>query len=100
MLTLFVNLIQFSSTDQDENEIIHDALSVHDSSDESVDKGNTEDRNCDDRISENESTQESAKDMKEVTLVPVKKKPGRPKKSIGNDFPTNGTPVEGKKKRG
>ena len=65
--------------DEDLNNI-DDALSVHDSSDESEDDRTLE-RNSDDEISANKSTQESGK---EGTSPPTKKKRGRPKKSIGN----------------
>ena len=64
--------------DEDLNNI-DDALSVHDSSDESEDDRTLE-RNSD-KISGNKSTQESGK---EGTSPPTKKKRGRPKKSIGN----------------
>ena len=65
--------------DEDPNNI-DDALSVHDSSDESEDDRTLE-RNSDDEISANKSTQESGK---EGTSPPTKKKRGRPKKSTGN----------------
>ena len=65
--------------DEDPNNIIDDALSVHDSSDESEDDRTLE-RNSD-KISGNKSTQESGK---EGTSPPAKKKRGRPKKSTGN----------------
>ena len=66
--------------DEDPDNIVDDALSVHDSSDESEDDRTLE-RNSDDEISANKSTQESGK---EGTSPPAKKKRGRPKKSTGN----------------
>ena len=69
--------------DEDPNNIIDDALSVHDSSDESKDDRTLE-RNSDDEISANKSTQESGIYRKEGTPPPAKKKRGRPKKSTGN----------------
>ena len=68
-------------SDEDPDNIIDGALSVHDSSDESEDDRTLEERNSDDEISANKSTQESGK---EGTSPPAKKKRGRPKKSTGN----------------
>ena len=66
---------------EDPDDIVDDALSVHDSSDESEDDRTLEEENCDDEISANKSTQESGE---EGTPPPAKKKRGRPKKSTGN----------------